>query len=332
MMRAATYNQTGPADDVLNIADVAMPSPSQGEVLVRIHASGINPTDVKHRAGWNGLKMAHPMVIPHTDGAGEIVGTGPGVNKSRIGQRVWLWNAQGGYGEAGRGFGTAAGFIAIAADQAVPLADGFSYSEGACLGVPAMTAWWAVHANGPVQGQTILVQGAAGAVGHCAVQIALAGGANVIGTISNTAAAIHAKTAGDVRLIDRKTEDVAALVAKLTKGQGVNRIVEVDLAANLATDISALADNGTIASYSCSSDPHPVLPYYQLANLGATINFVQGFRIPADRRRQGEQALAELSDAGQLRIPIGQEFTLNDIVAAHFRVEAGGLGNSVLRL
>ena len=329
-MRAAVYHQTGPAGTVLEFSDVPTPQPANGEVLVRIRASGLNPTDVKHRAGWNGLTMAHEMVIPHTDGAGEIIETGPGVDRARMGQRVWLWNAQGGYGEAGRAFGTAAEFITIAAEQAVPLADGFSFAEGACLGVPAMTAWWAVHSNGPVQGQTVLVQGAAGAVGHAAVQIALAGGAKVIGTISNPAAAEHAKTAVDLHLIDRKLEDVAARVNKLTKGRGVDRIIEVDLADNFATDIRMLADNGTIASYSCSSNPHPVLPYYQLANLGATINFVQGFRIPPARRRRGEQALAELSDAGRLQIAIGQEFALNDIVAAHVRVETGGLGNSVL--
>jgi NADPH:quinone reductase len=332
MMRAASYTNTGPADEVLRLGNMPVPEPERGEVLVRIHASGINPSDVKHRAGWNGLSMAHPLVIPHTDGAGVIVETGPEVDPARLGQRVWLWNAQGGYGQAGRAFGTAAEYIAIAAGQAVPLADRLSMAEGACLGVPAMTAWWAVYGNGPVRGQTILVQGAAGAVGHAAVQIALAGGARVIGTIGNPAAAALAKSPGDLRLIDRKLENVAAWVAKLTKGQGVQRIIEVDLAANFATDIRSLAQNGVIASYSCSSNPHPVLPYYQLANLGAGITFVQGYAIPPDRRRAGEQALADLANAGALRIAIGPEFGLNDIAAAHSSVEQGSLGNTVLRV
>lgn len=329
-MRAATYQQTGAAKEVLTIGDQPIPIPVAGEVLVRVRASGINPADVKHRAGWNGLKMAHPMVIPHSDGAGEIIEVGAGVNPDRVGQRVWLWNAQGGYGEAGRAFGTAAEFIAIAANQAVPLADALSFAEGACLGVPAMTAWWAIHANGPVEGQTVLIQGAAGAVGHCAVQIALAGGAKVIGTVSNPAGALHANSAGLLHLIDRKRENVAKRVAELTDGQGVQRIIEVDLAANFDTDIECLTHNGMIASYSSSSNPTPELPYYRLANLGASIKFVQGFRIPDDRRREGETALEQLANAGEFHLAIGQEYQLDEIATAHLNVEQGSFGNSVL--
>ncbi len=127
------------------------PVAGPGEVLVRVRASGINPADVKRRAGWNGMQMEHPLVIPHTDGAGEIVDVGQGVERARIGERVWLWNAQGGYGTAGRAFGTAAGLIAIDAGQAVRLPDEMTFAAGACLGVPAMTAFRAVHADGPVE-------------------------------------------------------------------------------------------------------------------------------------------------------------------------------------
>ncbi|MEP3279844.1 MAG: NADPH:quinone reductase [Stappiaceae bacterium] len=331
-MQAAIYRRTGPAADVLRIEERPVPSPEPGEVLVRISTSGINPADVKRRAGWNGLSMSHAEVVPHCDGAGLIVQVGDGVDQSRIGERVWLWNAQGGYGEVGRAFGTAAQFIAIEADQAVLLDDAMSFEEGACLGVPAMTAWWAVHADGPVEGKTILVQGAAGAVGNCAAQIARAGGARVIGTISSDTAADHVHSTGMIDLINRNRQNVAEAVGKLTAHQGVDRIIEVDLAANMEINAALIAPHGTIASYSSSSDPKPTLDYYAFANLGANLRFIQGFRIPAQARARGQKSLATLAASKKLNIPIGQTFDLADIAAAHERVEAGSIGNVVLRV
>lgn len=332
MMRAASYRRTGQADEVLTVGAQPRPDPAPGEVLVRIHASGINPADVKRRAGWNGAGMSHPLVIPHCDGAGVIEAVGEGVDPSRKGASVWLWNAQGGYGSDGRAFGTAAEYVALPEHQAVDLPDALDFAAGACLGVPAMTAWWALQ-GGPARArQRILVQGAAGAVGLCAVQIALACGAEVIGTVSNDAAAAHVRAMADIPLIDRKTEDVAARVRDWTGGAGVDRIIEVDLAANMACDAACLAQHGTIASYSCSSDPMPPLRYYDFANLGAHLHFVQGFSIPPQDRARGQTALAALAQAGQLALPIGAEFDLSDIAQAHKRVESGGLGNTVVRL
>lgn len=329
-MLAAFYTRTGPAAEVLSVGEMAPPIPGPGEVLVRVHASGINPADVKRRGGWRGMGMDHPLIIPHTDGAGEIVAVGEGVDRDRIGERVWLWNAQGGYGEAGRAFGTAAEFIAIASHQAVRLADSLTYADGANLGVPAMTAHRAVFADGPVAGQTIFVNGAAGAVGHFAVQMAVAGGARVIGTVSNQEAAAHVMDAGAFATIDRKTEDVAMRVLELTEGQGVDRIVEVDFGANLELDAAVLKRNGTVAAYSSSSDPTPVLPYYAFASKGANLRFIQGFLIPEDQRLAGEKTIAELADAGRLSVGIGATFPLRDIAKAHERVERGGLGNVVV--
>lgn len=332
-MLAASYTRTGPAADVLAVGDRPDPVAGPGEVLVRVHASGINPADVKRRAGWNGMAMEHPLVIPHTDGAGEIVDVGQGVDRARIGERVWLWNAQGGYGTAGRAFGTAAELIAIDAAQAVPLPDALDFTAGACLGVPAMTAFRAVHADGPVDGQTILVNGAAGAVGHCAVQIAAAGGARVIGTVSGASASAHVFSAGAFATIDRKGEDVAARVIELTDGRGVDRIVEVDFAANMTLDAAVLKPNCTVASYSSSSDPTPVLPYYAFQSKGANLRFIQGFAIPAAARREGEALLSRLAADGRLSIAIARTYPLAEIAQAHADVERGGnLGNIVVTI
>ncbi|SFT55310.1 NADPH:quinone reductase [Mesorhizobium sp. YR577] len=331
-MHAAFYTRTGPARDVLATGKQPDPSLAAGEVLVRVRASGINPADVKRRAGWRGMKMEHPLVVPHTDGAGEIVEVGEGVARSRVGERVWLYNAQGGYGTAGRAFGTAAELVAIPAGQAVRLDDALPFEAGACLGVPAMTAHRAIFSDGPVEGQTILVNGAAGAVGHFAVQLAVAGGARVIGTAGNAAAAAHASAAGAFARIDRKAENVVARVLELTDGVGVDRIVEVDFGANHKADIAMLKLNGTIASYSSSSDPEPVLPYYAFANKGANLRFIQGFCIPAEARRAGEAMLAELAAAGRLSVAIAGAYALADIASAHEHVERGSLGNVVVTI
>jgi NADPH2:quinone reductase len=329
-MLAATYARTGPAAEVLSVGELTPPVAGPGEVLVRIHASGINPADVKRRAGWRGMGMDHPLIIPHTDGAGQIIAVGEGVDSSRIGERVWLWNAQGGYGEAGRAFGTAAELIAIASRQAAKLADSLTYAEGANLGVPAMTAYRAVFGDGPVSGQTIFVNGAAGAVGHFAVQMAAVGGARVIGTVSSPGAAEHAWQAGAFATVNRKTEDVGQRILELTEGQGVDRVIEVDFGANLELDAAVLKRNGTVASYSSSSNPTPVLPYYAFASKGANLRFIQGFLIPEAQRLAGEQLIAEMADAGRLKVAIGATFSLEDIALAHERVERGSLGNVVV--
>lgn len=329
-MKAAWYEKTGPAGDVLRIGDCADPSPGPGEVLVSVRASGINPADVKRRAGWRGMGMDHPLIVPHTDGAGEVIAVGSGVDTGRIGERVWLWNAQGGYREKGRAFGTAAELIAIDARQAVQLNDRLSFAEGACLGVPAMTAHRAVFADGGVRDRTVLVNGAAGAVGHFAVQLAALDGARVVGTVGNDASARHAEDAGAAITINRRRENVAARVLALTDGVGVDRIIEVDFAANAPLAAAVLKPNGTIAAYSSSSNPEPVLSYYAFASIGANLRFIQGFAIPDEARRAAEAAIDALAGSSRLKVAIGATFALADIVLAHERVEAGGLGNVVV--
>lgn len=329
-MRAAVYRRTGPAAEVLELTTLPDPEPGPGEVLVAVHASGINPADVKRRAGWGGMTMGHPLIVPHCDGAGVVAAVGAGVDPARIGQRVWLFNAQGGYGTLGRAQGTAAERIAIDAAQAVPLPEALGMAEGACLGVPAMTAHRCVFADGPVAGLTVLVQGGAGAVGHLAVQMARLGGARVIATVGGPAGAAHARAAGADALIDRRAEDVTARVLDLTGGAGVDRIVEVDFAANLATDAAVIAPNGWIASYSCSSNPQPVLPYYAFASKGANLRFVQGFNLPPEARAAAIDFVA--AHAGQLQVAIGARFKLDRIAQAHERVEQGGIGNTVVTL
>ncbi|MEO7198102.1 MAG: zinc-binding dehydrogenase, partial [Solirubrobacterales bacterium] len=178
-MRAAWYERQGPAREVLEVGDLPDPHPAAGEVRVRVSYSGINPGDVKKRGDWLGFGMAYPRVIPHSDGAGEIDAVGAGVPSSRLGERVWVHGAQ-----SYRPFGTAAEYAVVPATQAVQLPVGLDLAQGACLGIPAITAHRAVFADGAVEGLTLLVAGAAGAVGSMAVQLAAWGGARVVGTVT----------------------------------------------------------------------------------------------------------------------------------------------------
>lgn len=327
-MRAIYYDRTGPAAEVLTLGDLPDPATGPGEVLVRVAASGINPADVKRRAGWGGMAMGHPRVIPHCDGAGTIEAVGSDVDAGRIGQRVWLWNAQGGYGEAGRAFGTAAELIALPEWQAIPLPEHLTMVDGACLGVPAMTAHRCVLADGPVAGLTVLIQGGAGAVGYVAAQIAISEGARVIATVSGAENVARLAAIG-AAAIDRTREDVAARVLELTYDVGVDRIVEVDFAANQAVDAQVIKVNGTIASYSSSSDPTPSLGYYSLAAKGANLRFIQGFTLPDAARREGQAWIA----ARALSIPIATRLPLERCAEAHVQVERGrAFGQTVIEL
>jgi len=332
-MRAAFYECTGPAHEVLQLGEVPDPKPAPGEVLVEIHASGINPADVKRRGGWLSADMDHPQVIPHSDGAGMIVAVGGGVDPQRVGSHVWLWNAQGGYGEPGRAFGTAARFTAIPSEQAVPLPESLDMAAGACLGVPAMTAYATVFTDGDIAGQTVLVQGAGGAVGHFAVQLAHLAGAHVIATAGRPETIEHAKQAGADTVLNRHDPNIAAQILAHAEQDGVDRIIEVDFGANLPVTTKVLKNAGIVASYSSTSMPEPTLPYYAFAGRGAAIHFVQGFRLRPDLRTAGQAYVADLAGKGLLRVAVGERFPLERIVGAHETVERGdGVGNTVLEI
>src|SRR3954471_22723418 len=178
-MLAAWYERPGPAGEVLEIGEMAAPEPSRGEVRVRVALSGVNPGDTKKRGDWLGNRMPFPRIVPHSDGSGIVDAVGQGVDRSRIGERAWVYGAQ-----SYRPFGTAGQLTVVPADQAVQLPDEVSDEMGACLGIPGITAHRAIFGDGPVTGQTILVQGVLGAVGSMAAQLARWGGATVIGTVT----------------------------------------------------------------------------------------------------------------------------------------------------
>lgn len=333
-MKAAIYDRNGPAREVLSIVEVPRPRPKEGEVLVRIAATGVNPSDVKKRAGWRATKPLDQTVTPHSDGAGTIEAVGDGVSEEWVGRRVWIYNAQGGtsYGAADSPeCGTAAEYAALPLPFVVPLPDNVSFETGACLGVPACTAHYAVFSDGEIAGKTVLVQGGAGAVGELAVQFAAGGGARVIATVSSEAKADIARRAGATHVIDRHAVDVAKAVREIVP-EGVDRIIEVDFGANAAIDAAALRRGGTIASYSSPSAPTPQIPYYPLQFTAGLIRFLPIFLIDETHRRRGLADINYALSRGMLRPNIARVLDFAEIAAAHELVEGGIVGNVVVRV
>ncbi|MEM0947867.1 MAG: NADPH:quinone reductase [Pseudomonadota bacterium] len=316
-MRAVWYDRFGPADEVLINSEMDEPAPGPGEVLVRLHASGINPSDVKLRAGARpGAVMAFPRVVPHSDGAGIVEAVGAGVDPGRVGTRVWVWNA--GWQRA---FGTCADYVALPTRQAVPLPDGASFAEGACLGIPAMTAWYALFGDGAdLSGQTVVVTGGAGTVGRYACQMAVLAGAQVITTVSSDEKGRHSTAS---TWINYRHEDVAARIAELTDGAGVDRIVEVDFAANQAVSLEVLKPGGVIASYASVSEMAPVLSFYPFMFRNITLRMLIAYLIPPEAHSRGAAQLTDWLASGALSHAVVPGGGLEDAVSAHQKVEAG---------
>ena len=325
-MQAAYYEHNGSAREVLRVGEVETPQAGPGEVRIKLAASGVNPSDVKSRQGST-RKIAWPRVIPQSDGAGIIDQVGDGIAKTRIGERVWIWN-----GQWKRAYGTAAQYIALPAALAVKLPDNIGFEAGACLGIPAMTAIHAVALAGAEKGTTVLVSGGAGAVGQYVIQFAKALGATVLTTISSPEKAAIAREAGADHAIDYKREDVGERVMELTAKRGVDAVIEMDLAANANLIPSVLRPKGSVIVYGTGSPA---------ANLSAAFCLTQSIRLQfmlvyeLDTRER-ERALAGISRAleqGKLINRVAQPtYALADIVAAHEAVERGTIGNVIVTI
>lgn len=325
-MRAAVYSRTGPAHEVLDLVDRPTPKPGPGEVRVRIAWSGVNPSDTKSRAGTRSPTLPFPEIIPHSDGAGVIDAVGEDVPTTRVGERVWIWNAA-----WGRPQGTAADYVVLPSAQAVMLPDEVSLDVGACLGIPALTACHAVLMAGGVAGQRVLVAGGAGAVGFYAVQMArLAGATQVIATVSSDAKAAIARDAGAHEVVDYRRENLVERVAELTGGRGVDRVIEVDIAANAAADFAMLAPGGLAVVYG-SGQPEASVPFVPGIMKNLQLAFFIVYLLPPDARRQAQAQLGQWLAQGALRHLIAERLPLARIADAHVLVESGrAVGNVVL--
>lgn len=317
-MRAVWYDQQGPANEVIVTGTLQTPEPGLGQLRVRLEASGVNPSDTYRRRG--AVPAEYPRVIPNSDGAGVVDKVGEGVPARWVGRRVWLYNGQ----RNGRWMGTAAEFIALDADLVTELPDHVSYAEGATLGIPCMTAHGCVFAAGSVQGRTVLVTGGAGAVGHYAVQLAAWAGATVIATVSSDEKANRARAGGAAHVVNYRTQDVAAQVAEITGGAGVDHVVDVDLGGNLAAILASVREHGSIAYYASNGALQPPVNLRALMAKNLTL---RGFVLPtsshAARKRAQSDIAAFVRTPGRI-LSVAGEFPLYETAAAHLSVEAGG--------
>jgi NADPH2:quinone reductase len=312
-MKAAWYEKQGAARDVLVVGEMDDPHPGSGEVRIHIAASGVNPGDVKKREDTFGIGMPYPRVVPHSDGAGTVDAVGDGVPKTWVGRRVWCYGAQ-----SYRPFGTAAEFTVVPVAQVASLPDRVPIEQGACLGIPGITAHRAVHVAGPVEGKTLLVQGAAGAVGACAVQLAHQAGARVIGTCRSEAEIEVARRAGaDTVLMTGESlvEDI-----KRAAPDGVHHIVEVAFAANINTDVAVLTQGGSIASYATNA-PSPQIPFWQFCFINAGMFFIGSDDVPAEAKTEAAVDIDRALEAGWQGLDIAERFPLEEIARAHEAVE-----------
>jgi NADPH:quinone reductase len=325
-MHAAYYDKNGPAADVLHVGEVETPTPGPGEVRVKLGTSGVNPSDVKGREGRT-RKIAYPRVVPQSDGAGTIDMVGDGVATTRVGERVWVWNAQ-----WKRPFGTAAEYVSLPAHQAVPLPAHISFEVGACLGIPAMTAFHAVGLADAWAGSTFLISGGAGAVANYAIQFAKARGAVVITTVSSDEKAKRALAAGADHTIDYKREDVAARVKELTEGSGVDAVIELDLTANAKLLPGVLRAKGSVIVYGTGAAEASIPAQWMLVS-GIIIKFMLVYDLTREEHQAAIAAITHMLHENKLIHNVAATFPLDQIVAAHQAVESGkAIGNIVLKI
>lgn len=311
-MRAAVYR----SDGVISVEDIDDPVPGPGEVRVRVHVSGVNPTD------WKARSAGAELQVPNQDGAGVIESVGPGVDASRVGERVWIY-----FAAWQRRWGTAAEYCVVPSEQAVAF-DG-AFELGASLGIPALTAYHCLFADGPITGKTVLVQGGAGAVGHAAIELAKWAGARVVATVSSMEKAELARAAGADAVAHYNTDDYALSMQSFLP-DGADRIVEVNLVANLSDDLGFVAPHAVISSYAAGPDDFANVPVRALMTPNILLRFVLVYTIPRDALKAAVEGVSRALEVGALTTLPVHRFPLDRAADAHDAVQAGAVGKVVI--
>ena len=324
-MKAAWFEKFGPASEVLAVGELLDAEVGPGEVRVRIEASGVNPSDVKKRAGAFPNLLNDGLVVPHSDGAGVISAVGSGVEVSRVGERVWLYQAQ-----HNRRLGTAAEFLVTDQRRAVLLPNDVSAQVGTCMGIPAMTAHRCVYADGSVSGQIVLVTGGAGRVGHYAIQWAKLSGATVIATASNAADRQACLDVGADHVVSHRDDNWDATVVELTQGEKIDRVVDVEFGSNLPKVLNCIRTSGTIATYSSMVVPEPTLPFRHMMFMDLTIRLVIVYDMPENAKSDAVNDINQALQSGHLCHRVAAEYSLDDIVDSHELIEQGAVRGCVV--
>jgi len=324
-MKAGWFEKFGAAEDVIKLGEQPKPTVGVGQVLVKLATSGVNPSDVKKRAGAFPHLLDNGLVIPHSDGAGIVEAVGKGVSDSRLGQRVWVYQAQ-----YGRLLGTAAEYISLDANRAVALPDNTDFTVGACLGIPAMTAHRCVHADGDVSGKTLLVTGGAGRVGYYAIQWARMAGATVIATASNAVDKALCLELGASQVVNHRQLDWAQQVLQATEGKKVDRVIDVEFGANLPEVLKCIATNGVIATYSSTQVQQPSIPFLDMMYMDLTLRMIIVYAMPETAKAQAIKDITDALEAETLQHRIAHIVSLDSLSQGHELIEQGGFGGCVV--
>ncbi|TDJ44675.1 MAG: NADPH:quinone reductase [Gammaproteobacteria bacterium] len=324
-MKAAWFDEFGAAADTLHVGEQPNPEPGPGEVRVRLRTSGVNPSDVKKRAGAFPDLLDGGLVIPHSDGAGVIDAVGAGVPAGRVGERVWVYQAQ-----YGRRFGTAAQFVALDGERAVLMPDNMSFEVGACMGIPAMTAHRCVFADGAVTGQTLLVTGGAGRVGHYAIQWARLAGAKVIATASQPDDGHACMSAGADAVVNHRDPNWSAAVLDNNNGVRIDRVIDVEFGANLPEVLKLIRTGGTIATYSSTQVREPQLPFVQMMFRDLTIRMIIVYAMPETAKQSAIGDISVFQKGERLQHRVTHTLPLSDIARSHELIEQGGFRGCVV--
>ena len=324
-MKAAWFEKFGSAEQVIQVGEQPKPVVALGQVLVKLATSGVNPSDVKKRAGASPSLLDDGLVIPHSDGAGVIESVGPGVPEDRVGQRVWVYQAQ-----YGRRLGTAAEYVVLDSNRAIHLPDNTEFSVGACLGIPVMTAHRCVYSDGDISGQVVLVTGGAGRVGYYAIQWALIAGAEVIATASNDADRDTCLALGASAVVNHREPDWGKQVLIASQGKKVDRVIDVEFGANLPQILNCIATSGVVATYSSTQVKQPSLPFIDMMFMDLTLRMILVYAMPESAKVHAIEAITEALQIGKLQHRIAHKVTLDQITEGHKLVEQGGFGGCVI--
>ena len=324
-MKAISFAEFGPANQVLKVSEWATPDPGPGEVLVKLRTTGVNPSDVKKRAGGFPNLLDNGAVIPHSDGAGVIEGVGSGVPTSRIGERVFVYQAQ-----YARLHGTAADYVAIDSLRAPGLPDNTAFDVGACVGIPILTAHRCVFADGDVADQWVLVTGGAGRVGYYAIQWAQRAGARVIATASNETDALACREAGAEQIVNHREPGWGRQVVEQLGGSQIDRAIDVEFGANLPELLDCLRTGATIVTYSSTVVPEPSLPFRTMMFMDLTVRMVIVYAMPEKAKAQAVADTQALLVEGGLRHRIAQTLPFAEMARAHEIIEEGSVRGCVV--
>lgn len=325
-MKAIWYNNVGPAREALQYGERPVPSSSPEEILIRLRTSGVNPSDVKARAGLRGGKsaMRYPEIIPHSDGAGVVVGLGRLSRHFALNDRVWVANAQ-----WNRASGTAAEFISIDESLVFPLPEHVPFEVGAALGIPALTACHAVTGYGSVDAKVVLISGGGGTVGSLAVQIAKYSGAFVVASGSSSDEERILRLGADA-FVDYKSEQLVDDVLRATSGRKLDHVVEVEFGTNIPAVAELMSERGTIVAYGSNKTQQPALPFYTLMFKGVRLELLLVYLLTPQERHAAAKQINEMVSRGALDVPISATLPLEACAQAHEVVETGKRAGAVV--